>query len=109
MGVPGDPIRTQGICQIRVMMMLVVRRLHQQPGACLIGQPGKAEGQEDLAEQRGDPEPDPDAAPDAVAHRRLALPPVATRAGHVWLYSTSSAAHALPRRGAPRHLEGASI
>jgi len=77
------------------MMMLV--RPRRQPGwTRRVGQPGKADRQQDLAEQRGNPEPSPDSAPDARAHRLLASPPGAICAGQVRRYGRSSVAQAPP-------------
>jgi len=79
------------------MMMLVVRRRRRPAEIGRVGQPGQAEWQQDLTEQRGDPEPGPDSAPDAATHRRFASPAGAICAGQVRRYFTSSVAQASPK------------
>src|SRR5205807_9958160 len=83
MGMPGGPIRAKRTCQTGVMMMVVLRGLPHRPGVGRLGEPGNAERQEDLAQQRRDPEPGADAAAESTAHRRPALPPAAICAGSV--------------------------
>ena len=84
MGVSERPIRAEGICQTRVMMMKLVMRRPRRTG-----QLGDAERQEDLAKERGDPEPGRDSVPNSAAHRRPASPPITIRAGHDGCYLRS--------------------